>query len=114
MRVIVHIEELVLHGFAAADRYVIADEVQRELQSRLATASPGALLRGGGVLEHLAAPTARLHRAAGANGRAIAEALHGVLAGDRGSARDRGPAGDRGPVGDRGSVEDHRPAGDRR
>jgi hypothetical protein len=95
MRVIVHIEEMVLHGFAAADRHAIADAVQRELQARLATASPGALLRGGAVLEHLAAPTARLHNAAGANGRAIAAALHGVLAGNRGPAAERRPVGDR-------------------
>lgn len=94
MRVIVHIEEMVLHGFAAADRHAIADAVQRELQGRLATSPPGALLRGGAVLEHLAAPTARLHSAAGANGRAIAAALHGVLAGDARPARDRGPVGD--------------------
>jgi hypothetical protein len=112
MRVIVHIEEMVLHGFAAVDRHAIAEAVQRELQARLATSSPGALLRGGTVLEHLAAPAARLDRAAGANGRAIAAALHGVLAGDRTLARDRGPAGGLGPAGDRRPAEDRRRAGD--
>ena len=33
VRVVLHIEELALHGFAAADRVAIGDAVQRELQA---------------------------------------------------------------------------------
>ena len=35
-RIELHIEELVLHGFAPADRYRIGDTVQRELTRLLA------------------------------------------------------------------------------
>ena len=37
----IHIEELVLHGFARPDRYRIAEALQRELAQRFA--QPGAL-----------------------------------------------------------------------
>lgn len=96
-----HIDELVLHGFTAADRYEIAATVERELAR---------LFRGGN------APAPWLHRLAGggdavlyrldagafdvphdappqAIGSQIAQAIHqGLGGGPEGDARGPGPA----------------------
>ena len=80
MRVVLHIEELALQGFAASDRHRIADAVQRELQAML-TASPPQ--PRGVALDAITAPAMRQHATAAANGRAIATALHGALTGAR-------------------------------
>ena len=81
MNLHVHIEELVLHGFAGADRARIADAVQTELV-RLFTESgvPPALGRGGSVDRvdagsFAADPGGR----GGVTGARIAQALHGGL-----------------------------------
>jgi len=81
MRVVVHIDELHLHGFRGADRHAIADAVQRELQAML-TASPPQL-RHGATLDAVTAPAIRQQATAPANGRAIAGALHCALTGTR-------------------------------
>jgi hypothetical protein len=45
-----HIEELVLHGFAPGDRYRIGEAVERELQRLFAEqGAPPSLLRGGEI-----------------------------------------------------------------
>ena len=80
MRVVLHIEELALHGFAASDRHAIADAVQRELQAML-TASPPP--HRAAALDAVAAPPMRQHATAQANGRAIAASLHNALTGAR-------------------------------
>jgi hypothetical protein len=46
MNVELHIEELVLHGFAPGDRYRIAEAVERELQRLLAEQGAPALFSG--------------------------------------------------------------------
>ena len=49
-RIELHIEELVLHGFAPADRYRIGDTVQRELTRLLAEQGmPASLIQSGEV-----------------------------------------------------------------
>ncbi len=78
MRIIVHIDELALHGFAPAGRHAIADAVQRSLTELLATTSPAQLaaLRPADVLS---APTSRQYAGRDATGRAIAGAVHAAL-----------------------------------
>ena len=50
MNVELHIEELVLHGFAPGDRYRIGDAVERELSRLFAEqGTPPALARGGDI-----------------------------------------------------------------
>ena len=48
-----HIEELVLHGFAPNDRYVIADAVERELARLLAKPGIPPSLSQGGEVAHV-------------------------------------------------------------
>jgi len=77
----VHIEELVLHGFAAADRARVAEAVQSELV-RLFTEGgvPPALARGGSV-DRLDAGSFQADASGrgGVTGARIAQALHGGL-----------------------------------
>ena len=83
-----HIEELVLHGFAPGDRYTIADAVERELSHLLAQQSTpftsagippiwihdsGKLLLDAGAFN--VAPESR----ADSIGAQIAQAVHGGL-----------------------------------
>ena len=76
-----HIEELVLHGFASGDRYRIAEAVQSELTRLLAEqgASPAsdvAVARlDGGVFE--VSPGSKPE----AVGRQVAQAIHRVVSG---------------------------------
>jgi hypothetical protein len=50
MNVELHIEELVLHGFAPGDRYRIGDAVERELSRLFAEqGTPPSLARGGDI-----------------------------------------------------------------
>ena len=50
MNVELHIEELVLHGFAPGDRYRIGDAVERELSLLFAEqGTPPSLARGGDI-----------------------------------------------------------------
>jgi hypothetical protein len=48
-----HIEELVLHGFAPGDRYRIAEAVERELTRLFAEQGASQSLMRGGDLGHL-------------------------------------------------------------
>lgn len=85
-RVELHIEELVLHGFARGDRYAIADAIEHELARLLAAqlagpAVPPALARPS---EHarMDAGTVHLQNSAGdAVGTELAQAVHGVITG---------------------------------
>lgn len=76
-----HIEELVLHGFAPADRHRIGDAVERHLARLLAgPVAPHALARGGEVAR---LDGGSFNVAPGANAEAIgaqvARALYGGL-----------------------------------
>jgi len=53
MNIHLHIEELVLHGFAAGDRARIGDAVQRELADLFADAGVPPALANGGAVERL-------------------------------------------------------------
>jgi len=48
-----HIEELVLHGFAPGDRHRIGEAVERELQRLFAEQGAPLSLMQGGAMEHL-------------------------------------------------------------
>jgi hypothetical protein len=78
MRIVVHIDELTLHGFAPTGRYAIADALQRSL-AELLTATPPAQLAALRPANVLSTPTVRQHARGDATGRAIARAVHTVL-----------------------------------
>jgi len=78
MRIVVHIDELALHGFAPTGRYAIADAVQRSL-AELLTATPPRELAALRPADVLSAPAARRHVGGDATGRAIAGAVHAAL-----------------------------------
>ncbi len=75
------IDELVLHGFMAADRYAIADAIQRELRHLLAARDRWALRRAGSHREQLDGGTFTV--APGSHGHVVgtqvARALYGTL-----------------------------------
>ena len=48
-----HIEELVLHGFASGDRYRIGEAVERELAHMIAERDLPSSLADGGDIDHL-------------------------------------------------------------
>lgn len=90
MNVIIEIEELVLHGFPAGDRHAIADALADEL-SRLVAERPLPLdavrsvdgIREKVLLGQFVLPrTARGQAVGVAAGRAVLQAVEGVLAGD--------------------------------
>lgn len=76
-----HIEELVLEGFAPSERYSVADAVERELTHLLAAGGVAHTLAAGESRASVDAGTARL--APGGGGRAagseIARAIYGGL-----------------------------------
>ncbi len=77
----IHIEELVLHGFAPAERAPIAEAVQSELVRLLTEGGvPPALARGGSVdrLDAGSFPADPAGRGS-VTGARIAQALHGGL-----------------------------------
>jgi hypothetical protein len=84
-RIELHIEELVLHGFARGDRYGIADAIERELSRLLAVqftghAVPPALAHN---IEHARLDAGTVHLApnsgADAVGVQLAQAVHGGM-----------------------------------
>jgi hypothetical protein len=74
-----HIEELVLHGFAPADRHAIGDAVQQELTRLLREHGVAALLARGGETERLDAGSFPLAPDARPQviGAGVARAVHG-------------------------------------
>ncbi len=75
-----HIEELVLHGFAPHDRHAITDAVQQEIAARLATRGIGAAQDGS--IDRMDAGTITLPRGTAAAGAAIGAAVHSTLGTD--------------------------------
>ena len=73
-----HIEELVLHGFASADRYVIGAAVERELGWLLGEDGVPTSLRSGKAIDEIRGGTfTALHNAKPpAIGRQIAQAVY--------------------------------------
>lgn len=81
MNVELHIEELVLHGFAPGDRYRIGEAVERELQ-RLLTEQDAPHLFGGDVgLTQIDAGTFNLEPSAKSDaiGAQVAQAIYGGM-----------------------------------
>jgi hypothetical protein len=82
MNLRLHIDELVLHGFAPGDRARIADAVQLELVRLFTDGGVPRGLGSGGAVERLAAgafPTVAAARAE-TTGAQIAQAVYGRLA----------------------------------
>lgn len=78
-----HIEELVLDGFADADRYRIGDMFERELSRLLSEQGVPSSLAASGVREHLDAGACRLGAGSTAEqiGAQVAQAVYGGLKG---------------------------------
>jgi hypothetical protein len=76
-----HIGELVLHGFAPADRHHIADAVQAELTRLFAEQGVSSALRQGGEAGRLRAEPISITPAmpAGAIGTQVARSVYGSL-----------------------------------
>jgi hypothetical protein len=76
-----HIEELVLHGFAPGDRHLIGDAVERELKRLFAEQGAPASLAQIGARDYLDGGAFEAPRAAraGAIGAQIAQNLYGGL-----------------------------------
>jgi hypothetical protein len=76
-----YVEELVLHGFPAGDRYVIAEAVERELARLFTEQGASSFLAQGGTIDRLnggsfaVAPVAKPE----ALGAQIAQAVYGGL-----------------------------------
>ena len=76
-----HIDELVLHGFAPADRYRIAEAVQVGLTRLFAEQGVSAALRQGGEASRLKADAINVTPSmpAGAIGLQVARSVYGSL-----------------------------------
>jgi hypothetical protein len=76
-----HIEELVLHGFAPADRYRIGDSMERELARLFAEQGTPPSLRQGSEIERLDGGSfeAKAGSRAEAIGTRVAQAVYGGL-----------------------------------
>jgi hypothetical protein len=76
-----HIEELVLHGFAPGDRYRIGEAVERELQRLFAEQGAPPSLAQGGERDYVdgGAFEAPRDARAGAIGARVAQNLYGGL-----------------------------------
>jgi hypothetical protein len=80
-----HVEELVLHGFAPGDRYHIGEAVERELQRLFAEqGAPPSLMRGVEI-ERLDGGSFGMEAGsrASAVGAQVAQAVYGGLRSDR-------------------------------
>jgi hypothetical protein len=76
-----HIEEMVLHGFAPQDRYRIGDAVQHELARLLSTRGAPSALRAGSEHARLGAGSFNVTPGAEAKkvGQGVARAVYGEL-----------------------------------
>jgi hypothetical protein len=76
-----HIEELVLHGFAPGDRYRIGEAVERELARLFARQGTPPSLAQGGEIEHLDGRTFEVKPGSRAEaiGAQVAQAVYGGL-----------------------------------
>ena len=81
MNIHLHIEELVLHGFAPGDRARIGDAMQRELARLFADAGVPPALANGGAVERLNAGTfeAGTTTRPETTGARVAQAVYGGL-----------------------------------
>lgn len=77
----IHIDEMVLHGFAMADRYSIADAVQHELARLLAENGAPSSLAQPAAIERISGGAFRLKSDANAEstGAQVARAIFGGL-----------------------------------
>lgn len=81
MNVELHIEELMLHGFAPGDRYRVGEAVERELQRLLAEQGAPDLLNGSVVLARIDAGSFNLDQNAKSEmiGAQVAQAIYSGL-----------------------------------
>jgi hypothetical protein len=81
MKLDITIEELVLHGFPAADRNRISEALQHEFARLLTTEGTPASFRNGGNIQSMNAGSIRLAAAGGPRkvGAQVAQAVYGGL-----------------------------------
>ena len=81
MNIELHIEEMILHGFAPGDRDAIADAVRGELMRLFAEGGIRPALEGGGEMARIDGGAFDVRHGAGAEaiGTWIAERIHGGL-----------------------------------
>ncbi len=78
-RIVVHIEELVLHGFDAASRHTIGDAARAEIERRLSAGDIPHIWRRGAAIDRIAAGEMRLPVAPRQAGAAIGAAVYRSL-----------------------------------
>jgi len=81
MKIDVSIEELILHGFPAADRYRISEALQHELSRLFTSEGPPPSLQSSGSIESMEAGSIRLPPGGSPRmvGAQVARAVYGGL-----------------------------------
>jgi hypothetical protein len=79
IRVVLHIDELVLHGFDAANRHAIGDAVRAEIERRLGEGAVPETWRREAAIDHITAGEVRLPAAPSRAGSVIGAAVHRSL-----------------------------------
>jgi hypothetical protein len=83
-----HIEELVLHGFAAGSRHTIGDAVRSEIARRLGEGGMPQPWAGGGAIDRIPVGEVRVPALPRGAGSAIGAAVHrGLTSSERGGRR---------------------------
>jgi hypothetical protein len=86
--IVLHIEELVLHGFAAASRHAIGDALRVEIERRLGEGGVPEAWARGGAIDRISAGEVHVPALARGAGNAIGAAVHHSLTrGERGGWR---------------------------
>jgi len=83
-RIVVHIEELTLHGFDATSRDAVGDAARAEIARRLETGDLPSSWRQGATIERISTGETRLPAAPGQSGVAIGAAVHQAMVGAQG------------------------------
>ena len=86
-KILVHIEELVLHGFDAASRYAVGDAARAEIERRLAAGGIPEFWRCGAAIDRIAAGETKLPASPRQAGEAIGAAVHRGLVAPQGGGR---------------------------
>jgi hypothetical protein len=86
-RIVVHIEELVLHGFDAASRHTIGDAARAEIERRLSAGDIPQYWQGGAAIDRIAAIETKLPATPRHAGAAIGAAVHRGLVAPQGGGR---------------------------
>jgi hypothetical protein len=78
-KIVLHIEELVLHGFATGSRHTIGDAVRAEIERRLGEGGVPEAWARGGAIDRIAAGEVRVPALPRGAGSAIGAAVHRSL-----------------------------------